>query len=210
MQYIDRVEPITKAVLESLLPPTLGKAGSTRGLTNAAFCFHKLMDKENGMDALVQVKLALQMARDALGHPDNVAIVEKALEALASLQPAQEPLACLHLGGITDGENPEFEENDISLNTKAIEALQQRLVSWGKNHDGCNVDLYASPLPQSALSSREQIRNEALQELKDKRNQLMREAEKAAYEYFCECDVGREREKAHEIYENIRTAGRVY
>lgn len=49
-----------------------------------------------------------------------------------------------------------------------------------------------------------------LKALKDKRNALMREAEKAAYEYFCACDVGREREKACEIYENVRTAGRVY
>lgn len=52
--------------------------------------------------------------------------------------------------------------------------------------------------------------NQSLQELKAKRDKLMREAEKAAYEYFCECDVGHEREKASEIYENIRTAGRVY
>lgn len=49
-----------------------------------------------------------------------------------------------------------------------------------------------------------------LKALKDKRNQLMREAEKAAYEYFCECEVGVEREKAHDVYENLRTAGRVY
>ncbi len=49
-----------------------------------------------------------------------------------------------------------------------------------------------------------------LEELKTRRHRLMREAEKAAYAYFCECDVGTEREKASEIYENIRTAGRVY
>lgn len=45
---------------------------------------------------------------------------------------------------------------------------------------------------------------------KEARNKLMREAEKAAYAYACEVDVGLEREKAFEIYENIRTAGRVY
>lgn len=49
-----------------------------------------------------------------------------------------------------------------------------------------------------------------LQALRAKRNELMHEAEKAAYEYFCVCDLGPEREKASEIYENIRTAGRVY
>lgn len=51
---------------------------------------------------------------------------------------------------------------------------------------------------------------EQLNSLKSDRNRLMREAEQAAYRYACECDVGREREKAFEIYENIRTAGRVY
>ena len=33
-----------------------------------------------------------------------------------------------------------------------------------------------------------------------------REAEKAAYEYFRACDLGKEREWAHEYYEAIRTA----
>lgn len=37
----------------------------------------------------------------------------------------------------------------------------------------------------------------------------IREAEKAAYEYFCACPVGRERERAHDVYENVRTAMRV-
>lgn len=49
-----------------------------------------------------------------------------------------------------------------------------------------------------------------LLELKRKRDVLMREAEQAAYEYFKECEVGEEREKAHDVYENLRTAGRVY
>ena len=51
---------------------------------------------------------------------------------------------------------------------------------------------------------------EELQALKNKRHHLMREAEKTAYEYFCNCELGSEREKAHEIYENLRNAGRVY
>ena len=34
------------------------------------------------------------------------------------------------------------------------------------------------------------------------------EAEKAAYAYFCACEIGGEREKAHEIYERIRNATR--
>lgn len=33
-------------------------------------------------------------------------------------------------------------------------------------------------------------------------------AEKAAYAWFCECEVGPERERAHEIYTNILYATR--
>lgn len=59
--------------------------------------------------------------------------------------------------------------------------------------------------------SNEQQQIQAQQELlRNARNELMREAEQAAYKYFCACDLGTEREKAHEIYENLRCAGRVY
>lgn len=37
----------------------------------------------------------------------------------------------------------------------------------------------------------------------------LREAEKAMYEYFCDCEVGKEREWASQVYENVRTASRV-
>lgn len=40
-------------------------------------------------------------------------------------------------------------------------------------------------------------------------HEKLREAEKAWYEYFALCEVGDERTKAAEIYENIRTAARV-
>ena len=36
------------------------------------------------------------------------------------------------------------------------------------------------------------------------------EAEKAAYAYFCSCEIGAEREQAFEIYERIRNATRLY
>lgn len=51
---------------------------------------------------------------------------------------------------------------------------------------------------------------EKLALLKDTRDSLMREAEKAAHEYFTECELGLERAMAAEIYENLRNAGRVY
>jgi len=46
--------------------------------------------------------------------------------------------------------------------------------------------------------------------LKKVRGELMEQAEKAAYAYFCECEVGPERIAAAEIYDNLRNAGRVY
>lgn len=51
---------------------------------------------------------------------------------------------------------------------------------------------------------------ETLDEKKINRNKLMNETEKVAYDYACACDIGDERERAFEIYENIRIAGRVY
>lgn len=45
------------------------------------------------------------------------------------------------------------------------------------------------------------LRNAAIDKLRD--------AEKAAYAYFCACPVGRERERAADVYENIRNAARV-
>lgn len=37
----------------------------------------------------------------------------------------------------------------------------------------------------------------------------IREAEKAAYDYFCACPVGVERVRASEVYENVRSSMRV-
>ena len=37
----------------------------------------------------------------------------------------------------------------------------------------------------------------------------IREAEKAAYAWACACEVGREREKAFDIYQNVLNATRV-
>lgn len=37
----------------------------------------------------------------------------------------------------------------------------------------------------------------------------IREAEKAAYEYFCACPVGHERNRASDVYDNVRNAMRV-
>lgn len=51
---------------------------------------------------------------------------------------------------------------------------------------------------------------EELKALKDKRDELMRQATAAAHDYAAACDVGDERCHAFDIYENLRCAGRVY
>lgn len=48
-----------------------------------------------------------------------------------------------------------------------------------------------------------------LKSLKTEMLAKLREAEQLAYQYFCECDVGPERIRAHDVYENIRRATRV-
>lgn len=39
--------------------------------------------------------------------------------------------------------------------------------------------------------------------------ELICEAEKLAYEYFCKCEIGEERIRAGQVYNNIRNAMRV-
>lgn len=59
------------------------------------------------------------------------------------------------------------------------------------------------------LITEQEMSNEV--EFKKIREEFFRkrlEAEKAAYAYFCTCEIGDEREKASEIYERIRTATR--
>lgn len=45
-----------------------------------------------------------------------------------------------------------------------------------------------------------------LAKLKADRDAAIRTAEKAAYAYFCECEVGAERVRASEVFDNVRTA----
>lgn len=48
----------------------------------------------------------------------------------------------------------------------------------------------------------------ALEQLKADLLSKLHAAEKAAYAYFCECDVGAERTRAYQVYENILNATR--
>lgn len=50
---------------------------------------------------------------------------------------------------------------------------------------------------------------EKLAALKKTRDEAIQAAETASFEYARECDAGRERERAFDIYENIRISKRV-
>lgn len=66
-------------------------------------------------------------------------------------------------------------------------------------------------LPINALYKIQvKIMSSDLEKLREERNKLIRDAEQAAHHYACQCEFGKEREKAFEIYENIRTSQRVY
>jgi hypothetical protein len=58
-------------------------------------------------------------------------------------QPAQqEPVGSLILGGVIDtSDGPEYEEWDVEWNTKAVEALQEKLVT----SNSVTVMLYTTP-----------------------------------------------------------------
>lgn len=66
-------------------------------------------------------------------------------------------------------------------------------------------DAVIADLRNKGLMPAEQ--NRAL--LKAQALEKLREAEKLMYDYFCACDIGPERTRAHEVYENIRNATRV-
>ena len=67
------------------------------------------------------------------------------------------------------------------------------------NHDKSKpmADHPPAATPEMQLASARRVAHEKL-----------REAEKAWYEYFCMCEVGPDRERAAEVYENVRTATR--
>ena len=56
----------------------------------------------------------------------------------------------------------------------------------------------------------DKVKEAFLKLAKDDRDAALRKAEQLAHEYFKNCEVGDERIKAGEIYNNIRNAARVY
>lgn len=67
-------------------------------------------------------------------------------QALAA--PVQEPVGALILGGVIDtSDGPEYEEWDVEWNTKAVEALQEKLVT----SNSVTVMIYTTPPAQPAV-----------------------------------------------------------
>lgn len=78
----------------------------------------------------------------------RLALEDAGLSATRAADPSvltasDEPLACLRLGGVFHGtDGAELDDNDIEMNVKAVEALQERMVQAG-HATGCSVYLYA-------------------------------------------------------------------
>ena len=69
----------------------------------------------------------------------------------------------------------------------------------------CNYDKN-KPMPDRPLEATIEIQLEAARLVAIEK---LREAEKAWYKYFCLCEVGPDRERASQVYENVRTATRL-
>jgi hypothetical protein len=68
--------------------------------------------------------------------------------AAALAAPVQEPVGALILGGVIDtSDGPEYEEWDVEWNTKAVEALQEKLVT----SNSVTVMIYTTPPAQPAV-----------------------------------------------------------
>ena len=78
---------------------------------------------------------------------------------LPAAQPAQEPIGKLNLGGmINTSEGLEYDDWDVELSRKTIEALQERLVTC----DPVTLDIYTTPQQRKPLTD-EQINEIAAQ-----------------------------------------------
>jgi hypothetical protein len=73
-------------------------------------------------------------------HDSDVRYVRA--DTIPPAAPVQEPVGALILGGVIDtSDGPEYEEWDVEWNTKAVEALQEKLVT----SNGVTLMLYTTP-----------------------------------------------------------------
>jgi hypothetical protein len=102
----------------------------------------------------ITIEKAKQIYKDAFeqgiheGSPKAVqsCMDEYFKQALAA--PVQEPVGALLLGGVIDtSDGPEYEEWDVEWNTKAVEALQEKLVT----SNAVTLMLYTTPPAQPAV-----------------------------------------------------------
>lgn len=99
------------------------------------------------MDNAQARQFLTEMAQSYPFHAEDLNAVLALVSAPAAL-PEGEPLAYIRLGGIIHSSSGlELEDCDIEPNMKAIEALQQALVTGDKNQDGLTISLFAAPAP---------------------------------------------------------------
>jgi len=92
-----------------------------------------------------------QMWRTGKTVSDVLRDAGAALDATPPAAPVQEPVGALILGGVIDtSDGPEYEEWDVEWNTKAVETLQEKLVT----SNGVTLMLYTT-LPVAAQPASE-------------------------------------------------------
>jgi hypothetical protein len=99
------------------------------------------MTKDEALDLALE---ALEKLTDTEQTYEALDLGDKAITAIkqARSAPVQEPVGALILGGVIDtSDGPEYEEWDVEWNTKAVEALQEKLVT----SNSVTVMLYTTP-----------------------------------------------------------------
>jgi hypothetical protein len=98
------------------------------------------------------MKLALEALSTAHLAVEDDMLADEIQQAITAIKqalaaPIQKPVGALILGGVIDtSDGPEYEEWDVEWNTKAVEALQEKLVT----SNGVTLMLYTTPPAQPA------------------------------------------------------------
>ena len=116
------------------------------------------------LDGLNKARASITAIKQALAAPVQEPVCDKDPQGCWSVRcqlgkkckntppaqpaPVQEPVGALILGGVIDtSDGPEYEEWDVEWNTKAVEALQEKLVT----SNSVTVMIYTTPPAQPAV-----------------------------------------------------------
>jgi hypothetical protein len=126
-------------------PRTCRKCGKGPCIALANAALDKMA--ENARELGLDYEPDLQAELEATNRQVEIlsdALAESRHEVVA-LKVVQEPVGALILGGVIDtSDGPEYEEWDVEWNTKAVEALQEKLVT----SNGVTLMLYTTPPAQ--------------------------------------------------------------